>query len=73
MVGTMGTLDRQAKVTAHEIGHNFNAAHDDTGCNGSGRLMCPSIQATGSLEFSAFSANQIRSHAENTIGYLAEL
>ncbi|HEX9696798.1 MAG TPA: M12 family metallo-peptidase [Actinomycetota bacterium] len=73
MVGTMGTLDRQAKVTAHEIGHNFNAAHDDAGCNGSGRLMCSAIQGTGPLEFSAFSANQIRSHAENTIGYLAEL
>lgn len=73
MVGTMAAFDKQVKVTAHEIGHNFNASHDDAGCAGSGRLMCSAIQPTGPLEFSAFSANQIRSHAEETIGYLASV
>lgn len=71
MVGGVGTFDRQVKVTAHEIGHNFNAAHDNNGCAGAGQLMCSSIQPSGPQTFSSFSAGQIRSHAEETIGYIA--
>lgn len=72
-VGSVASLDLRVKVAAHEIGHTFNAEHDDAGCNGSGRLMCSSIQGSGPQAFSTSSANQIRSHAEETIGYLASL
>jgi hypothetical protein len=50
-----------SKITAHEIGHNFNAAHDGSGCSGSGFLMCPALQPTGPYTFSTASKTAITS------------
>ncbi|MBZ5535027.1 MAG: hypothetical protein LAO31_03650 [Acidobacteriia bacterium] len=55
------------KLSAHEIGHNFNASHDDqvnppgAVCNGSGPIMCSSIQSHGPDEFSQRSKDDIGS------------
>jgi hypothetical protein len=65
----------KAKLFAHELGHNFDAAHD-TGpeCKGAdvsprtGPIMCPVLQEAGPQSFSSASASAIRGHAERTIG-----
>jgi|GEM_PF-6315580 len=64
---TSGTIF-QAKVSAHEIGHNFNAVHDDqvtppaAVCDGTGPLMCSAIQRYGPEEFSQRSKDDIGFH-----------
>ncbi|MGB7621926.1 MAG: zinc-dependent metalloprotease family protein [Terriglobia bacterium] len=56
------------KLSAHEIGHNFNAKHDDSftppaaTCTGSGPIMCSSIQINGPDEFSQQSKSDIGSY-----------
>ena len=57
------------KLSAHEIGHNFNAQHDDqvtppaAVCSGSGPIMCSSIQNHGPDEFSQRSKDDIGAYA----------
>src|SRR5262245_32773476 len=54
------------KVVAHEIGHNFDAVHDSSSlCNGSGPLMCPSVQSSGPNTFSQTSKDDILDHLRN--------
>jgi hypothetical protein len=54
-----------SKITAHEIGHNFNAPHDSTNCSGSGFLMCPALQPNGPYTFSNPSKTAITSHVNS--------
>ena len=55
-------------VAAHEIGHNFDALHDDeigcpgVNCNGFGPIMCSFIQGNGSQTFSSCSVDDIGQH-----------
>ena len=60
------------RLTAHEIGHNLSAGHDNqapvcpgVSCNGNGPIMCASIQSGSSSaadDFSSCSADDIDDH-----------
>lgn len=57
------------KLTAHEIGHNLSARHDNqtpvcsgVNCNGSGPIMCSFLQASGPNSFSNCSVNSVSNH-----------
>lgn len=60
---------QRAELTAHEIGHNLSAQHDDqigcANCNGFGPIMCSFIQSNGSGQFSGCSQNAIDNHTHN--------
>jgi hypothetical protein len=49
-------LTGRAVVTAHELGHNFNASHCDTtsSCSGSCRIMCSGVGGCNSVTGSNF-------------------
>ena len=54
-----------AKLVAHEMGHNFNAAHDDPSiCTGAGPIMCAFVQ-NGPNQFSQVSEDTITTFALN--------
>jgi hypothetical protein len=60
-----------AKLTAHEIGHNFDAEHDNqvtppaSTCDGSGPIMCSWIQSSGPNQFSDRSKTDVGNHVSN--------
>ncbi len=62
---------QRAQLTAHEIGHNLSARHDDqigcpgVSCNGFGPIMCSFIQSNGSNVFSSCSQSSIDGHTHN--------
>lgn len=57
------------RLTAHELGHNLSAAHDDqigcANCNGFGPIMCSFLQSNGSNTFSSCSRNDIGNHVHS--------
>jgi len=60
----------RTQLTAHEIGHNLNASHDNqigcpVSCSGSGPIMCSSLQSNGSNAFSSCSVSAINTHTHN--------
>ena len=62
----------RVELTAHELGHNLSATHDNeepicpsATCNGSGPIMCSFIQNFGSNTFSSCSKSQIDNHTHN--------
>ncbi len=62
-----GSSFLRTQLTAHEIGHNFSANHDNqigcpVSCNGSGPIMCSFLQSSGSNSFSSCSRNAIANH-----------
>lgn len=65
----LGSSSMRAKLTAHEIGHNLSARHDDqigcASCGGFGPIMCSAIQSNGPESFSSCSENSIDSHTHN--------
>lgn len=50
-------------ITAHEIGHNFNADHDQSA---GGTIMFPSLGNPVPTMFSSFSAGQISNHRDSS-------
>lgn len=65
----------RTQLTAHEIGHNFSAGHDNqtpvcsgVSCNGSGPIMCSFLQSSGSQVFSSCSVSSVNSHT-SSYGY----
>ena len=65
----LNTAAQDRRVVAHEIGHNLSAGHDSAGCancNGSGPIMCPSIQGSGSDTFSNCSKSSVSNHVHNS-------
>lgn len=67
---------QRARLTAHEIGHNLSAQHDNqigcagVNCNGFGPIMCSFIQTNGSNTFSNCSWNAINNHTHAYPGCL---
>jgi len=61
----------RTQLTAHEIGHNLDAEHDNqigcsgVSCSGSGPIMCSSLQSNGSNSFSSCSVSAINTHTHN--------
>lgn len=63
------------RLTAHEIGHNLSAGHDNqapvcsgVSCNGNGPIMCSFVQTGGSSaadDFSSCSFNSIDNHIDS--------
>lgn len=49
-------------VTAHEIGHNFNADHSDGQAGCANTIMSGSSSPNSTLQFCPFSVNQIKAH-----------
>ena len=68
-----GFLALDQRLFAHEVGHNFNALHDNeisaplvAGCNaGTGEIMCSALQFFGPNTFSAISENAVRGWTNN--------
>lgn len=66
------SMFQMTQIVAHEIGHCVGAYHDDdlksycsgVVCNGSGPLMCSSIQVNGSNQFSVCSWGDVCDHIE---------
>lgn len=68
------------KLVAHELGHNFNARHDDEVtpqadmCHldqtNDGPIMCSRIQIFGPQSFSSRSRTDVRNHVNNNPGCL---
>lgn len=61
---------QRTRLTAHEIGHNLSAQHDNqigcpVSCSGSGPIMCSSIQPNGPNSFSSCSVSAINTHTHN--------
>ncbi|HUP42256.1 MAG TPA: M12 family metallo-peptidase [Thermoanaerobaculia bacterium] len=62
---------QRTRLTAHEIGHNLSAQHDNqigcpgVSCNGSGPIMCSSIQPSGPNSFSSCSVSAVNNHTHN--------
>lgn len=62
---------QRTRLTAHEIGHNLSAQHDNqigcsgVSCNGFGPIMCSSIQPSGPNSFSSCSVSAINNHTHN--------
>ncbi|MFI5175389.1 MAG: M12 family metallo-peptidase [Terriglobia bacterium] len=67
------------KLSAHEIGHNFNALHDDqvnpaaAVCKGSGPIMCSSLQSQGPDEFSQRSKDDIGTYVATLTSCLTSM
>jgi hypothetical protein len=60
------------RLTAHEVGHNLSAGHDNqtpvcsgVSCNGFGPIMCSAIQSSGTNTFSSCSLSSINNHVAN--------
>jgi len=57
------------RLTAHELGHNLSASHDDqigcANCNGTGPIMCSFIQTGGTDSWSSCSRTAIGNHVDN--------
>ena len=57
------------RLTAHELGHNLSASHDDAigcaNCNGTGPIMCSFIQTSGSDSWSSCSRSSIGNHVDS--------
>lgn len=62
---------QRTRLTAHEIGHNLSAQHDNqigcsgVSCNGFGPIMCSSIQPSGPNSFSSCSVSAVNTHTHN--------
>jgi hypothetical protein len=62
---------QRTRLTAHEIGHNLSAQHDNqigcsgVSCNGFGPIMCSSIQPSGPNSFSSCSVSAVNNHTHN--------
>jgi hypothetical protein len=69
----LNALFLDQRLLAHEVGHNFNALHDDevsaalvAGCQvGTGEIMCSFLQPFGPATFSAISDNAVRGWVNN--------
>ncbi len=67
----LSSAAQRAELTAHEIGHNLSAQHDNqigcsgVSCNGFGPIMCSFIQSSGSGQFSSCSVSAINNHTHN--------
>ncbi|HEX4899255.1 MAG TPA: M12 family metallo-peptidase, partial [Pyrinomonadaceae bacterium] len=59
-------------LTAHEIGHNFNAEHADAQPNCANTIMGTSLGPSTSQTFCPFSINQIETQANAKIACLAQ-
>jgi hypothetical protein len=59
-------------VTAHEIGHNFNATHSDgqAGCDNT--IMNASLSGSTQQTFCPFSVNEIQTHANSKVACLSQ-
>lgn len=57
-------------VTAHEIGHNFNASHSDGQAGCADTIMSASGGPNSVFQFCPFSVNQIKAHANSNPGCL---
>jgi len=69
--GLSANYSPEVKLAAHEIGHNFNAQHDDqvtppaAPCNGSGPIMCSVLWSNSPYFFSDRSKTDITSFVNN--------
>ncbi|MBA3513057.1 MAG: pre-peptidase C-terminal domain-containing protein [Pyrinomonadaceae bacterium] len=70
----LGSTPAKFLLTAHEIGHNFNASHTDDpvqpGCENT--IMSSTLGAGSLQQFCPFSANQIETHANSKVACLSQ-
>ena len=59
-------------VTAHEIGHNFNAQHSDAQAGCSNSIMNASLSPSTTETFCAFSINEIQTRANAKVACLSQ-
>ena len=59
-------------VTAHEIGHGFNATHADAQPGCANTIMGTTLSGSTTQSFCAFSVNEIETHANAKVACLAQ-
>lgn len=59
-------------LTAHEIGHNFNATHADAQAGCANTIMGTSLGPSTTQSFCAFSVGEIEAHANQEIACLSQ-
>ena len=59
-------------LTAHEIGHGFNATHSDAQAGCANTIMGTSLGSGTSQTFCPFSVNEIQTHANSKVACLAQ-
>ena len=68
----LSTSPSKVILSAHEIGHNFNATHADAQPNCANTIMGTTLNSNTTQTFCPFSVSEIETHANGEVACLAQ-